>query len=47
MGAKNKQLHIKKDTDKIKWVRKAKCWCRTVISEGKQTITWASKKEDL
>lgn len=46
MAAKNKIIN-KKDTDKIKWVKRAKMWCRTVISENKQTITWASRKEDL
>lgn len=47
MAVKNRQFHNKKDTIKIKFVKRARMWCKTVVGEGKQTITWASKKEEL
>lgn len=47
MAVKNRQFHNKKKTIKIKFVKRAKMWCKTVIEDGKQTITWASKKGEL
>ena len=47
MASKNTGYHVKKDTVKIKYVKRARMWCKTVIEEGKQTITWASIKEEL
>lgn len=46
MASKNKSGAKPKDTVKIKWVKRARMWCKTVIEDGKQTQTWTSKEEN-
>lgn len=42
MASKNRQIHNKKDNVTVKWVKRARMWCRTIIKDNNQKQEWYS-----
>lgn len=50
MAAKNtptNKPNPQKDSTHITYVKRAKMWCKTVITEGKQVLTWSINRDEL
>jgi hypothetical protein len=43
MAGKKAQIHNKKDSITVKWVKRAQMWCKTIIKDNSQKQEWFSR----
>lgn len=47
MASKNKAKNLQKDHVTVKWVKRARMFCKTEVKGGSFSQTWASHRHQL